>query len=77
VKAIKLLQFGTVIEVMVLLIVGLVVLFVFPGKTESYRVMVQTLAPFLTLQIGASFGGPPLKRVLENSRAKINNGNAG
>ena len=75
-KAIKLLQFGTVFEVMVLLLAGLAVLFFFPEKMSNYQVMVGAVAPFLALQIGASFSGPPLKKALENARVKIENGNA-
>ena len=76
-KAIKCLQFGTVFEVMVLLVAGLVVLFFFPEKMGNYQVLVGSIAPFIALQIGASFGGPPLKKALENARVKIENGNAG
>ena len=74
-RAIKLLQFMTVLQVAIILGIGIATLFIDLWEMEDYRIMVGVVGPFIVLQIGSAFGGSPLKKLLENYRAKIENGN--
>ena len=74
-RAIKALQFATILEVLIILLFGIITLIVERLEMEDYRIMVGTVGPFIVMQIGAAFGGSPLKKLLENARAKIENGN--
>lgn len=73
-RAIKLLQYGTILQVFLILAAGLGMLIWRPGNMEDYRMMVGAVGPFILLQIASAFGGSPLKKFLENARAKIENG---
>ena len=73
-RAIKALQFMTILQVAVILGFGIATLFTDRWQMEDFRIMIGVVGPFIVLQIGSAFGGTPLKKLLENARAKIDNG---
>ena len=73
-RAISLFQFMTVLQVAIIFGLGVSTLFTDRWEMEDYKNMVGVVGPFILLQIGSAFGGSPLKKLLENIRAKIENG---
>lgn len=70
-KPLKLLQFAWVAEVALLILVGVVLVFWDPERVKHYVSIMPLLSALVALQGGAAFGGSPLKKRLENTRAGI------
>ena len=71
-SAIKFLQMTTTCEVMAIVATGMWILLFDRAGMTAYGQMSGTLIPFIAPQIAAAFGGPQLKKFMEDRQAMSN-----
>ena len=67
-KGIKVLQGATLGTFILFVIIGLVVLFVFPEKMTAYRDFIGAIWPIFVAEVVPAFLGSPLKELVKNKK---------